>query len=238
MPGFGLGAGLAAFALASAFLVSYTRAKSEGLGFTQGTGMAEVGLAPREIRLVILSAGLILAGLAGGVGPTLSGGSRCGSPSPLGRSAFSARSRSSSASSTSGTRPSRAAGSRETARWRRPGRTEPTARTGPRPTAGAGRGDAATARSGSRSSASGNCASSLVQGRYYYENAKVGDFVPGSDARQPRRLPRPRHRVRGRVRHRQEQGRQGPVGGDLPEAEQHLRLPAGARTSASRSTGG
>jgi len=73
--GFGLGAGLAAFAMASAFLVSYTRAKSEGLGFTQGTGMAEVGLAPREIRLVVLSAGLVLAGLAGGVGPNLSGGS-------------------------------------------------------------------------------------------------------------------------------------------------------------------
>ncbi len=30
--------------------------------------MAEVGLAPREIRLVILTVGLILAGLAGGVG--------------------------------------------------------------------------------------------------------------------------------------------------------------------------
>ncbi len=72
--GFGLGAGLAAFAMASAFLVSYTRAKSEGLGFTKGTGMAEVGLAPREIRLVILSAGLVIAGLTGGVGPTLSGG--------------------------------------------------------------------------------------------------------------------------------------------------------------------
>src|SRR5665811_2193888 len=25
----------------------------------------------------------------------------------------------------------------------------------------------------------GNCASSLVQGRYYYENAKEGTFVPG-----------------------------------------------------------
>ena len=25
----------------------------------------------------------------------------------------------------------------------------------------------------------GNCASSLVQGRYYYENAKETDFVPG-----------------------------------------------------------
>ena len=25
----------------------------------------------------------------------------------------------------------------------------------------------------------GNCASSLIQGRYYYENAKETDFVPG-----------------------------------------------------------
>ena len=74
--GFGLGAGLAAFAMASAFLVSYTRARSEGLGFTTGAGMAEIGLAPREIRLVILSVGLVLAGLTGGVGSSLSGGSR------------------------------------------------------------------------------------------------------------------------------------------------------------------
>ena len=73
--GFGLGAGLAAFAMASAFLVSYTRAKSEGLGFSTGGGMAEVGLAPREVRLVLLSVGLVLAGLTGGVGPTLTGGS-------------------------------------------------------------------------------------------------------------------------------------------------------------------
>ena len=60
---------------------------------------------------------------------------------------------------------------------------------------------------------------------------------PGADARQPRRLPHPRHRVRGRVRRRQEQGRQGPVRGDLHEAEQHVRLPAGPEASASRSSG-
>jgi len=51
---------LAAAALTSAFMVSYARAKSEGLGFTPGTGMAAVGLMPREVRLVILSLGLIL----------------------------------------------------------------------------------------------------------------------------------------------------------------------------------
>ena len=60
---------LAAAAMGSAVMVSYTRAKSEGLGFTHGTGMAAVGVMPREVRLVILSLGLILAGLFGGSGP-------------------------------------------------------------------------------------------------------------------------------------------------------------------------
>lgn len=52
-------------AMGSAVLVSYTRAKSEGLGFTTGTGMAAVGIMPREVRLVILSIGLVLAGVLG-----------------------------------------------------------------------------------------------------------------------------------------------------------------------------
>jgi len=67
--GFGEGAIVAAAALASAVMVSYTRAKSEGLGFTPGTGMANVGLAPREVRIVILAVGLVAAGLGGGVAP-------------------------------------------------------------------------------------------------------------------------------------------------------------------------
>jgi CDP-diacylglycerol---glycerol-3-phosphate 3-phosphatidyltransferase len=54
---------LAAAAMAAAFMVSYTRAKAESLGFTPGTGMANVGLAPREVRIVILTVGLIAAGL-------------------------------------------------------------------------------------------------------------------------------------------------------------------------------
>ncbi|HEY7736365.1 MAG TPA: CDP-alcohol phosphatidyltransferase family protein [Candidatus Limnocylindrales bacterium] len=57
---------LAAAAMAASFMVSYTRAKSEGLGFTAGTGMASVGLAPREIRIVILALGLVVAGLLPG----------------------------------------------------------------------------------------------------------------------------------------------------------------------------
>jgi phosphatidylglycerophosphate synthase len=63
--GFDFGGGLAAAALASAFMVSYARAKSEGLGFTEGTGMAAVGLAPREVRIVILTVGLIAAAIGG-----------------------------------------------------------------------------------------------------------------------------------------------------------------------------
>lgn len=69
--GFGLGATLAAAAMGSAFMVSYTRAKSEGLGFTGGTGMAAVGVMPREVRLVILSLGLVLAGIEGTHDPLL-----------------------------------------------------------------------------------------------------------------------------------------------------------------------
>lgn len=57
---------LSATALAAAVMVSYTRAKSESLGFTTGAGMAAVGLAPREVRIAILSIGLIVAGLLPG----------------------------------------------------------------------------------------------------------------------------------------------------------------------------
>jgi CDP-diacylglycerol---glycerol-3-phosphate 3-phosphatidyltransferase len=63
--GFAEGVVLAAAAMGAAFMVSYARAKSEGLGFTEGTGMAAVGLMPREIRLVILSIGLVLTGVLG-----------------------------------------------------------------------------------------------------------------------------------------------------------------------------
>lgn len=65
--GFDAGAVLAAAAMAAAFMVSYIRAKSESLGFTPGSRMAAVGLAPREVRILILTAGLIVAGAIGGV---------------------------------------------------------------------------------------------------------------------------------------------------------------------------
>jgi CDP-diacylglycerol--glycerol-3-phosphate 3-phosphatidyltransferase len=56
---------LAAAAMAAALMVSYTRARAEGLGFASGRGMASVGLMPREVRLVILTLGLVAAGLLG-----------------------------------------------------------------------------------------------------------------------------------------------------------------------------
>jgi len=60
---------LAAAAMAAAFMVSYTRAKSESLGFASGSGMANVGLAPREVRTAILVAGLLVVQFAGPIGP-------------------------------------------------------------------------------------------------------------------------------------------------------------------------
>ena len=56
--GYDLGAILAAAAMSAAFMVSYTRARAESLGFAPGKGMANVGLAPREVRLVILTVGV------------------------------------------------------------------------------------------------------------------------------------------------------------------------------------
>jgi phosphatidylglycerophosphate synthase len=64
---FTLGPILAATAMGASFMVSYVRAKSESLGFTPGTGMANVGVAPREVRLVLLTVGLLLTGALGGI---------------------------------------------------------------------------------------------------------------------------------------------------------------------------
>jgi CDP-diacylglycerol--glycerol-3-phosphate 3-phosphatidyltransferase len=67
--GFDVGAILAASAMAAAFMVSYTRAKAESLGYAAGTGMVNVGLAPREVRLVVLTVGLVLGGMFDVVDP-------------------------------------------------------------------------------------------------------------------------------------------------------------------------
>lgn len=67
--GFEAGTVLAAAAMTSAFMVSYVRAKGESLGFPSGGGLANVGLAPREVRIVILTLGLVVVGILGPVGP-------------------------------------------------------------------------------------------------------------------------------------------------------------------------
>jgi CDP-diacylglycerol---glycerol-3-phosphate 3-phosphatidyltransferase len=64
---FPLGALLAGAAMAAAFLVSYTRARAESLGFTPGRGMAAIGVAPREVRIVVLTVGLVAVHLQGGL---------------------------------------------------------------------------------------------------------------------------------------------------------------------------
>jgi CDP-diacylglycerol--glycerol-3-phosphate 3-phosphatidyltransferase len=63
--GLDVAAWLAAAAMVSAFMVSYARSKSEGLGFSSGTGMAAIGFAPREVRTVILGVTLVAAGILG-----------------------------------------------------------------------------------------------------------------------------------------------------------------------------
>jgi phosphatidylglycerophosphate synthase len=60
--GWVVGAALAAAAAVSSFQVSYSRAKAESLDLH-----GEVGIAPRAERLVFLTAGLVAAGLDGGV---------------------------------------------------------------------------------------------------------------------------------------------------------------------------
>jgi phosphatidylglycerophosphate synthase len=53
---------VAAAAMGASIMVSYTRAKSDGLGFSSGMGLAAVGVMPREVRLVIVSIGIVLTG--------------------------------------------------------------------------------------------------------------------------------------------------------------------------------
>ena len=159
-----------------------------------GTGMAAVGVMPREIRLVILSLGLIVAGLLGARSGR-DGASACVEPcdpagvaprSPSRSSPSAPPSPSSSGSSTSAARPSRphpvTTTTNESTEYHvsTNGKNGKGATDGVTPTntwAGSGRrkdGKIRVAIVGV-----GNCASSLVQGRYYYENAKKDDFVPG-----------------------------------------------------------
>ena len=59
---------VAVAAMGASSMVSYARAKSDGLGYSAGMGLAAVGIMPREIRLVIISLGIVLT--ATGIGIT------------------------------------------------------------------------------------------------------------------------------------------------------------------------
>ena len=54
-------------AMGASIMVSYTRAKSDALGYSSGMGLAAVGIMPREVRLVIISLGIIFTGTSIGV---------------------------------------------------------------------------------------------------------------------------------------------------------------------------
>ncbi|HEU4572227.1 MAG TPA: CDP-alcohol phosphatidyltransferase family protein [Candidatus Limnocylindrales bacterium] len=60
--GFDLGVALAVLAMAFASVVTYTRARAEAVGLR-----GDVGIAPRPERLVLLTVGLVLTGLLGGL---------------------------------------------------------------------------------------------------------------------------------------------------------------------------
>ena len=53
---------VASAAMGASILVSYTRAKSDALGYSSGMGLAAVGIMPREVRIVIISLGLVVTG--------------------------------------------------------------------------------------------------------------------------------------------------------------------------------
>jgi phosphatidylglycerophosphate synthase len=58
---------VAVAAMGASIMVSYTRAKSDALGYSAGMGLAAVGIMPREVRLVIISLGIVLTGTSIGI---------------------------------------------------------------------------------------------------------------------------------------------------------------------------
>ena len=140
-----------------------------------GTGMAAVGVMPREVRLVILSLGLIVAGDDAPTSPILERAPSAiiaiGATITVIQRILHVRSQARSATTT---RPTKGSTENDVSK------NGSNGKGGATPTntwAGAGRrgdGKIRVAIVGV-----GNCASSLVQGRYYYENAKKDDFVPG-----------------------------------------------------------
>ena len=219
-------------------MVSYARAKSEGLGFTEGTGMAAVGLMPREIRLVDPQhrtgpdrrpwPGALRMWHAVACGnlyvrqpwclPSRSPSSPSGRPSPpSNESSTSAARRGKGPPPRTQRRRTREQERNQRQRQERlravqhlGGRRAPRRRQDP-----------------GRDRRRRELRQQPGPGPLLLRERERRRLHPGPDARRSRRVPRPRHRLRRGLRHRQEQGRQGPRRGDLHEAEQHLHLPQG-----------
>ena len=176
--GFARGTILAVAAMAASFMVSYTRAKSESLGFTPGTGMANIGVAPREVRLVLITIGLLVTGWSGGIVAPVTVVGLVDMNGWAGRPALTVTLGLIAVLATITTI--------QRIHPRRPPTTEQGARVSTNGTTGAGA-NGASASNGHKPGKKirvaivgvGNCASSLVQGRHYYENAKDDEFVPG-----------------------------------------------------------
>ena len=141
---------VAAGAMGASIMVSYARAKSDGLGYSSGMGLAAVGVMPREVRLVIISLGIVLTGT--GIGTSAIefalGIILVGAVITVIQRILHVRSQAKSADST--TSPTN---HRENGDQRGNQRQERQERHGP-PTPGPARGAGATARSASPSSAS------------------------------------------------------------------------------------
>jgi archaetidylinositol phosphate synthase len=58
---------VAGAAMGASIMVSYARAKSDALGYSSGMGLAAIGVMPREVRLVIISLGIVLTGTSIGI---------------------------------------------------------------------------------------------------------------------------------------------------------------------------
>ena len=174
-------------ALAGSFLVSYARARAEGIGLS-----AEVGLAPRTERLVLIvrrhrprRASASSSGLHRRHRDHRAPGGRATvDPAHLARLAPEP-------------------GDRNHTTRRVEHRGSNNGKTGngkPRATGIAPR----TARSGSRSWGSATAPRAWCRAATTTRTPKDDRLRPRPDARQPGRLPHPRHRVRGRLRRRQE----------------------------------
>ena len=193
-------------AMAGSFLVSYAHARAQGIGLA-----ADVGLTPRTERLILVIVGVALAGFGFTPGPhrhprdPRRPDDRDGHPANLPRLA-----------PEPGDRTHHARGVEHRGSQQRQGRRQRQGRQ---------QWPSGRRRQGARRHR---------RRRQLRQQPRPGPLLlrrcegrrlrPGPHARQPRRLPRPRHRVRGRLRHRPQQGRHGPLGGDLRRAEQHLSV--------------